>query len=423
MKVPASTAVGFLLAASLSLTACSTSSSGSGASSAPNGRVGGTLTMIYDATFKAALEPVIKAFEQKYPGTKVDVNYVGGDVASLTSTQIQAGTAPDVFLTFPGGGNAMGVQTLASQGRLLDLSDSPWAADIPKAWKSDMQYKQKTYAYPGTLQGLGGIYNETKLKELGLKIPRTWTDVLGLCKGAKGKGVYAYAQGFNDPSGPQMIYLALTGTLIYGPNPDFEDRLKDKTATIPDSPWKEALEKYKEMNDSGCFGDGAMGRSAAQGQDQVAAGKALGIVGVGAALAPLEKAAPKSEFAIAALPATDNPGDTYFDALPGYTISANANAKNPAAAKAFLNLLAEPEHINAYAKGYASVPVIPNAGFKPPAVLEGFNKAVVDGKTARLAGWPNANVNQVAQQGVQAILIGKDSVDGVLKKMQEAYEQ
>ena len=106
--------------------------------------MGGTLTVIYDSTFKSALQPVITAFEQQNPGTKVDVNYVGGDVGNLISTQIRAGTAPDLFLTFPGGGNAMGVQTLASQGRLLDLSDSPWASQIPKLWQDSMQHEGKT---------------------------------------------------------------------------------------------------------------------------------------------------------------------------------------------------------------------------------------------------------------------------------------
>ncbi|WP_020639987.1 ABC transporter substrate-binding protein [Amycolatopsis balhimycina] len=421
MKFPAKATAGLFLAAGLSLTACSTSSSPD-AASASDGRVGGTLTVIYDATFKSALQPVITGFEQKYPGTKVDVNYVGGDVGNLISTQIQAGTAPDVFLTFPGGGNAMGVQTLASQGRLLDLSGSPWVPQIPKLWRDNMQYQGKTYAYPGTLQGLGGIYNTSKLKELGLAIPRTWSQVLQLCGSAKAKGVYAYAQALNDASGPQMLYLALTGTLVYGPHPDFAKQLAGKETTIPASPWKAALEKYKQMNDAGCFGEGALGRSGPQANNEVAAGKALSVVSVGAVIAPLKQAAPKSEFTIAALPATDNPGDTYFDALPGYTLSANANAKNPATAKAFLDLLAQPQYINQYAAGFASVPVIPDAGFKPPAVLEEFNKAVADGKIALLADWPNPRVNDVAQQGVQGIVLGKDTVDGVLKKMQEAYE-
>ncbi|MGA5454737.1 ABC transporter substrate-binding protein [Streptomyces umbrinus] len=409
-------AAGCVLLAGLSLAACST---------APDSGAGGggdTLTILYPKDFQAALEPVVKAFEKKYPDTKVDVNYVSGDVTNVVGTQAQAGTISDLFITQPGTGGAMTVHTLAGQGKLLDLSDSPWVADIPKLWQSDMQSKGKTYAYPGTLQGLGGIYNMTKLKELGLEIPKTWSEVLGLCKSATKHGVYAYGQGLNDPDGPQMMFLALSGTLVYGPTPDFSTQLKQKKTTVPDSPWKQVLEKYKELNDAGCFGKGVMGRTRQQGTDEVAAGKALAAVDVGAAIAPMQKAAPDSEFTIAAMPATDNPADTYFPALPGFTLSIDADAKNPTAAKNFLNLLAEPENINKYAKGYASVPVIPNDSVKPPANLAAFNKAVADKKASKLADWPNPKVNEVAQQGVQAIFLGKDSVDGVLKKMQDAFE-
>jgi raffinose/stachyose/melibiose transport system substrate-binding protein len=415
------TACGLL--AGLALAACSTAPADSGGPApGASGAVSGTLSILYAKQFQSALEPVVKAFEQRYPGTKVDVNYVSGDVGNLIGTQLQAGTVADVFITLPGPGGAMNVHTLAGQNRLLDLSDAPWAANIPKLWRNDMSYNGKTYAYPGTLQGLGAVYNMTKLKELGLTAPTTWSQVLGFCKSATERGVYAYAQGFNDPAGPQMMFLALSANLVYGPTPDFSTRLKEKKTTVPASPWKQVMEKYKQLNDAGCFGKGTLGRTRDQGGQEVSAGKALGIVDVGAVLATLQQAAPKSEFTITPMPATDNPADTYFAALPGFTLAANAKAKNPAAAKAFLNLLAEPANISVYAKGYASVPVIPAAGFTPPANLKSFNQAIAAGKASKIADWPNPKVNEVAQQGVQAIFLGKDSVDEVLQKMQRAFE-
>ncbi|MDX3104121.1 ABC transporter substrate-binding protein [Nonomuraea angiospora] len=416
--------VGSLLLATITLAACSTAPPGGSApaSTASGGAVSGTLTMIYSSTFKEALTPVVKAFEQKYPGTKVDVSYSGDDVMSVISTQLQAGTAPDLFISLPGRSVAMGVGLLGSQGKLLDLTDSPWAAGVPRLWRDDLSDKGKLYAYPGTLQGLGGIYNQTKLKELGLEVPKTWSEVLQFCKSAKDHGVYAYAQGFNDAAGPQMMYLVLSSTLVYGPTPDFTQQVRDGKTTLAASPWKQVLEKYKQMYDAGCFGEGALGRTRSQGGDEVAAGKALAVAEVGAGLTPIQKAAPSSEFVMAPIPATDNPADTYMPALPGFTLSGNAQAKNPAAAKAFLNLLAEPGHINEYSKAYMSVPAIPNDAFQPPAVLASFNEAVAAGKSTKLPDWGNPKVNEVAQQGIQAILLGKDTVDGVLQKMQESLE-
>ncbi|WP_425826618.1 ABC transporter substrate-binding protein [Streptomyces fractus] len=415
--VGAATAVGLLLAG------CSTSPDGGGtpgSTSTAKGDVSGKLTILYPKDFQAALDPVVTAFEKRYSGVKADVNYVSGDVSNLVGNQIQAGTVSDVFITQPGTGGAMNVGTLAPQGKLLDLSDSPWVDDIPKLWRSDMGTGGKTYAYPGTIQGLGAIYDQTHINKLGLKTPTTWSEVLDFCADAKKHDTYAFAQGLNDPAGPQMVYLALTGTLVYGPTPDFSTRLKEKKTTVPQSPWKEALTKYKEMNDAGCFGKSAMGRSSAQAISEVASGKALGLVNVGAGIAGVQQQAPKHEFTFSALPATDNPDDTYFTALPGFTVSVNAKAKNPGAAKAFLNFLAEPKQINKYANGYASAPIIPNDSYKAPKNLATFDKAVADGKSAKLADWPNPKVNEVAQQGVQAIFLGKESIDDVLKKMQEA---
>lgn len=417
MAVGASTATVMLLAG------CS---SGGGSSAAPaNGKVGGKVTMLFDGTFKSALKPVIAAFEAKYPGTKVDVTYSGGDLGSVISTQLQAGTAPDIFVTLPGGnvggGSGILVVPLASQQRLLDLSDSPWASQVPKTWQSGVDHKGKTYAYPGTLQGIGAAYNQTMLDKLGLTIPQTWTDVLALCDKAKSKGVYAYAQGLSD--GAHMVYLALSSTLIYGPTPDFDQQQRAGKTTFENSPWKDVFTKYQQMNQHGCFGDGALGRTRAQAATAVASSKAIADVDVGAMLAPITAGAPKSKFAFVPLPATDSPAETRMPALPGYTLSVNAATKNPATAKAFLDTLAETDNINKYSAGFGSVPVIPNDKFTPPPVLDTFDKYVSSGKATKIPDWPTAELQTLAMQEVQALMLGKDSVDTVLKKMQDKFNQ
>ena len=411
-----------MLIAALALQGCS--NGGTAAAPAANGTVGGTLTGVFDAAYKQALDPAAQAFQKEHPGVKVDINYAGGDVAGLISTQLQAGTAPDLLLTFPGGspgnGGNVNVVTMASQNRLLDLSDSSWASAVPKKWTADVTYQGKTYAYPGAVQGLGAVYNQTKLDQLKLSIPQTMTEVLDLCAAAKRAGIYAYAQGLGDVSaGPQMLSFAQTGTLVYGPNPEFTQQQLDGKATFQDSAWKQQFELYKKMYDAGCFGDGALGRTRQQGGDAVAAGRALGIVDVGAVMGILQKTAPRSKFALAGMPATDNPADTYMPALPGYTLAVNAKAKNPATAKAFLEFLAQPDNINHYAAEFGSVPAIPNDQFRPPAELDQFAKLVASGKFSNLPTWPNPVVQTTLNKVVQSMLLGDDSPESALKKMQD----
>ncbi|KQR51762.1 hypothetical protein ASF88_09090 [Leifsonia sp. Leaf336] len=405
--------------ASISLTACS----GSGSSgTAASGKIGGTLTGVFFSGFKSTYEKIAQDFEKKYPNVKVKFNYQGGDVGSLVMTQLQAGTAPDILTSFPGGDptdNADTLAALAAHNRILPLTAS-WTGQIPKAWETSFNYKGKTYAYPGALQPLSAIYNKSKLDELGLKIPATLDDVYQLCKDAKAKGVYAYGQGLDATSqGPQFLTFAQNATLIDGPDPQFSDKLASGKATYPTSPYVKQFQIYQKMFNDGCFGDGSIGRTRDQAATEVAAGHALGIVDVGAVLPTLQKAAPKSTFAIAAMPAT-NDGKTYITALPGFVTTINAKAKNPATAQAFLDFMGTPEASLVYAQGFSSVPVLPNDKYKAPAELKDFAALIADGKFAPLETL-QAPVQAALNQSVQSMLLGNDTPKGVAEKLQAAY--
>lgn len=421
MKTSVRASVAACLIATLSLTACGNSDDAKPGTSAGAGGVSGTVRAVFPADFKSAFEPVVQAFESKYPDAKVKATYVGGDIAAVLITQIQAGTAPDILLGFPGDGGPMNVGTLARKNIVLDLSDRPWASQIPKLWQPDMQLDGKTYAYPGAMQGLGGVYNKTVMDQLGLSIPTTYDQVLQLCRDAAAKGKYAYAQALNDPAGPQMIYLALSASLVYGPNRDFTNQQEQGEVTFANSAWRDVFDKYVQMNATGCFGKGVGGRNRTQGGQEVAKGDALALVDVGAALAIVQKANPKNEYVLSPLPATNDAQQTYYPALPGFVELVNAKSKNSAAAKAFLDLLAQPEIINAYANAFTSVPVIPNSSFQAPAQLKVLSDAVTSGKYSKLPKEPGS-LQSVAQEEVQSVLLGRDSVDTALKKIQEAFD-
>ncbi|WP_426738202.1 ABC transporter substrate-binding protein [Plantibacter sp. 2H11-2] len=403
-------------------------SGGGAAPASTSGEITGTVTGIWDATFKSSIDPIAKAFEKEHPGVKMDITYQGGDLSSVLSTQLQAGTAPDILITFPGGtpgaGGGTTVLTLASQGRLLDLSSSPWTKTIPDQWKSEVNYKDKTYAYPGIAQGMGAIYNQSTLDEYGLKIPTTLDEVFTLCADAKDQGVYAYAQGLGESTGgPQMMSYAQTATLVYGPDPDAAKETTDGTFDFAKSGWKDQLEIYKKMNDEGCFGEGALGRDRAQGGDDVAAGRALGIVDVSAVMSAIQAKAPDAKLAFAPMPATNDAKETVAAALLGYTLAINAKAKNPVAAQAFLEFLSEPKQIATHAAGFAALPAIPQEGYEAPAGLTEFAKYIDSGSFTKLPVWPNANTQDTINVAVQSLMLGNDTVDSTLAKIQAAYDK
>lgn len=413
-------AIGAVGAMALGLAACS-----GGGESAPSGSAGeitGTVTGIFDSQYKGALDPIIADFEKKYPGVQVQIDYQGGDLGQVVLTQLQAGTAPDVLLAFPGGKPndiSSNVVPLAKSG-LIAPFEADWSSKIPDIWKSDVSYEDKLYAFPGALQPLSAIYNQTALDKHGLKAPTTLDEVYKLCTDAKAKGVYAYAQGLGDTAGPQMLSFGQAASLVYGADPKWDEGLASGKSTYPGSGWQTQLEIYKKMSDQGCFGEGALGRTRQQGADAVAQGQALGIVDVGAVLTGIQAAAPNDKFVVAPIPATNESASV--TALPGYVLALNAQAKNPSAAAAFLKFAGSPEEATKYAKGFNSVPVVPNDGFTPSPQLSEFNKLVQSGKTARIATL-QPEVQTTLNTGIQSMLLGKETPESIAQKLQNAYKK
>jgi raffinose/stachyose/melibiose transport system substrate-binding protein len=397
--------------------------SASTAAASPNTAVSGTLTGIFFVGFKDTYEKIVAGFKQVYPNVDVQFDYQGGDVGALVLTQLQAGTAPDILTSFPSGSekdSSDNVIPLAAQGHIVPVT-ADWTSQIPDQWKSDVSYKDQVYAYPGALQPLSALYNQTKLDELGLKVPTTLDEVNKLCADAKAKGVYAYAQGLGDAAaGPQMLTFGQNATLVYGPDPTFDQKIESGETTYPQSKWVDQFTIYDQMSKNGCFGDGALGRSREQGATAVAAGQALGIVDVGAVLGSMKTQAPSAKWVVAPIPAT-NDGTTYVSALPGYVTTINAQAKNPEAAQAFLQYMGTPEASIIYADGFQSVPVIPNAQYTPPAELQPFADLVAAGKFARLPA-VQAEVQTALNQGVQSMLLGNDTPQSVAQRMQDAHK-
>lgn len=399
--------------------------SGGGTTQADDGSISGTVTGIFDVQYQQALEPIVENFEAEHPDVDVQIDYQGGsDLGSIINTQIQGGTAPDIILSFPGGdpetpGNS--VLPLANAGLIAPI-EPDWAGDIPETWQSDFFWDDELYAFPGAVQPLAAIYNQTLLDELGLTAPTTLDEVYDFCDAAASEGLYAYAQGLGDtPAGPQMLSFGQTATLVYGPDPTWADGLASGDVNFVGSGWETQFEIYQEMFDRGCFGEGALGRTRVQGQEAVAQRQALGMVDVGAVITSLAESDPDDQFVITAIPATNDAADSYVTALPIYSLVVNAKAKNLAAAKAFVEFAGEPEQSALYAEGFTMVPIIPNDAFVAPEVLADFAQLVNDDKTAKLAvtvGEQQVTLNE----GVQSMLLGNDTPATLAQRLQDAYE-
>ncbi|SEG85577.1 raffinose/stachyose/melibiose transport system substrate-binding protein [Thermomonospora echinospora] len=398
--------------------ACSSGTNASGGSD--------TLRITAVATDRAGTEAVLKAFQAKNPGVKLTTSYSDTDQYQGTlRTQLSSGTAPDVFFAWPGNGNPAAIEVLAPTGYLADLSGRSWTARIPAGIKPVTQVAGKTYIVPMTFVGIGGLYNQQAMNEIGAKPPTTWSQLLAFCDTAKAKGKVAFALGNQTDWVTQLVNYALVPTTVYASDQSFDQRMKAGAATFAGSGWKTALTKYLEMNERGCFSKDPLGTSFETSVAQLAKGDAVAAIQVTSTLNQVKSQAPQGTgFGLFPVPATDDSDETRMPGAAGGAFALNAKAKNPELASKFIDFLATPEAMNAYAGATGNLPSIPNDQFKHDPALQplvDFQKA---GKTVHFMDqlWPNPKVQQTHFTGVQNLFAGKADPDTVLRQMDEAYQ-
>jgi len=416
----AAVAAGTLVAA-MALAGCSPTPAPS-----TEGDGAGTLTIFAIPNGKAALDKLIPEFETANPGIKVEITYAEVDsMISTLRTQLSAGTAADVFSAWPGNGTPGSMENLVPGGFLMDLSDMAFSKNIPSGFDSVTQVDGKRYVLPMSTGAIGGIYNEKAVADAGAKVPTTWDEVLEFCDAAKAAGKVAFALGAQTLWNTQLIDYALTPTLVYGPNPNFDKDQADGKASFADSAWKDALEKNVEMLNRGCFQADPLGTPYETATAMVASGDAFSIVSVSSTFAAIAATAPAdATFKMFALPATNNASDTWMPAGASGGYGANAKAKNPVAAKKFMEFLGSDKVMAEYATISGQLPSIQSDLFTVPASLQVVADHVKAGTIHPYIDqlWPNAKVQAAHFDAVQKVLGGTASVDDVLKEMDAAYK-
>lgn len=408
----------------LTATACSNTPaapSGQGSSG------GGTVTFASVGSDKAAAEAVAKAFTAK-TGTQVTVTTTDVDNYQTTlRTQLTSGTAPDVFFTWGGDGNPMAMKVVQKAGLIADLSDYSFAKEIPAGFAPVTQVDGKTYIAPASTAFIGAAYNTQAMDKEGWKAPTTWSEMLKLCGTAKAAGKSLFAYGGATPWNTQLIPYALTPTLVYGPDPDFANKMSQGQATFADSGWVTAFDKYDEMYKADCFQANSLGTTYEDALKLVGQGKAMGSVQVNASMVAILQSAPDgTTLSFEPLPATDDAASTRMAAALGAAYGLNAKAKNAEGGKAFIEYLTSPEGQSVYATASSALPVLPAASdYKQDPSLDTAVKYLKDGKTDPFMDqlWPNAKVQQTHFEVLQKLLAGKESSVDAAKEMDKVYAE
>lgn len=412
-KLGGTVAVG--AAALLILTACSTS---------PQGDTGGTvLTLGTDEPER--LELLVPAFEEANPGVTVEVVSSGGQgYEEFMRTRIAAGTAPDVIRVFPGsGGNTMTVGQLAKIGVLADLSDAEWTDQLNDAQRSLFAGAEgEIVAVPLGATGLGPVYNDRALEEVGAAIPTTYDEVIELCATAKAAGRVAFSLGQGDLFVTQLTPYVMVASSLYGPDPEFTARQMNGEETFVDSPWVDAFEQLMEMNDAGCFQEGVNGTSYDEANKLMGSGQALGEVTFADISSQLAAAQEGDTFTMTAFPTSDD--EPYLAVADSYGFAVNKDAKELDLAKKFIDFTASAEGQNAFADQTGGVPSLPNDEFEASSPQQQqVADYIASGRTAIWPDqlWPSPEIQQTLFVVVQNLFNDLDTPESAAQKMDDAF--
>ncbi|MCX5402142.1 ABC transporter substrate-binding protein [Streptomyces sp. NBC_00102] len=383
-----------------------------------------TLRITANVTDRVSMDAVVAAFGRLNPDTKVSVTYAETDqLQQNLPAQLASEDGPDVFTVWPGNGNPASVKRLQAEGRLYDLSARRFAVDLPEDAASVVQVGYHTFAVPANYSGIGVIYSKEALAAIGAETPKTWDELIGLCRLARAKGTTMLALGNETPWVTQLVGYALVATTVYATTPDFDQKMQDGEATFAASGWETALEKYLTMNDDGCFSEDPLGTTYEDTIADVAENRAVGVVQVASSLTEIQAASPGLELGIFVLPAGNTPARTRMPAAISAAYGLNAKGKRMKAALAFADFLGSAAGQNAYNRAGATLPAIPNDDFDVKPALAATAEQQRAGKTVPFMDqlWPHPGVQTELFAQMKLLFAGRTTVEAALHALDRAY--
>ncbi|GAB7004822.1 hypothetical protein JCM18899A_22950 [Nocardioides sp. AN3] len=407
------------------LAACGSSDGGS-----KNGAEPQSITFSYqiaNPNAKSVFATLAQDYEKSHPGVKIKTNPIAlNTYGSTLTTQLQAGNGPDVFFVNAGSGQAGSVTELAQAGKLLDLTGKVNADVVPDNAKDLFYLNSKLVAIPPYLAPTGLIYSPAAAKDAGISIDATTTldQVIAQCKTAKSKGKAVFGLAGAMAPNTAIFTSALAGDTVYGPEPDWnQKRAKGEVKFATSDGWKSALQAMKDLNDSGCFQDGAAGAgfdalTNGMGQGKMTAFSAPG----GGAKDIMDSTHGAVTLTVLPMPAPSG-SETYLMAGTPDALAGNAKTKSPKLVSDFLNWITQPAQTEATAEASGEVPVGKVDTSKLLPQYAGVKDLIDQNKTAPYGylGWPNGEVYNALGTGVTGLLTGQKSVDDVLKAMDDAW--
>ncbi|MCM3699440.1 ABC transporter substrate-binding protein [Paenibacillus macerans] len=309
-----------------------------------------TISLLTDNTQEqvSAAKSVIAAFQAKYPYITVEheTRPGGSEGDNLVKTRIATGDLNDVF--FYNSGSLL--QSLAPEKNFVDLTNEPFMAHVMESYKPTVTVNGKIYGVPaGSTMAGGWFYNKKIYADLGLSVPKTWSELMANNEKIKEAGITPVIGSYKDSWTAQLIVLADYYN-VQKQDPAFAENYSANKAKFADTPAAlRSFEKLYEVNEKGYMNKDFQATTYDAGLKMLAEGKGAHYPMLSFAVPALEQNFPEKM------------GDIGFFAQPGDSADSNGltiwlpagayaykNSKHALEAKLFLEFLTTPEGISAW---------------------------------------------------------------------------
>ncbi len=222
-----------------------------------------------------AEQELAKKFEEQ-TGIKIDYQVVPSDqYFSLLKTKLNSGEGPDLF-----GGQSGKTDLVVNydvEKNAVDLSDQPWVQTedpqvLDQSTVNGKVYGQTVWNTLGTTWVVN--YNKDIFEKLNLSVPTTFAEFKSACETIKASGITPIYEPMAD-GWHQVLWFAELGVQVENLAPGTADQLNTNQTTFAQNPTALLLlQQYKDLYDSGCFGDNALSDAVADQTKVITSGQA-----------------------------------------------------------------------------------------------------------------------------------------------------